>query len=87
MEDKDYRLVFKKGPQRYSDPQLFCRKPFGYSWNPKEITLIPKSWAVTTGNLVWFKRHTRGGHSAAVEQPKTMTDDIEEFLGQVWPFV
>ena len=90
MEDKDYRLVFKKGPQRYmlhSDPQLFCRKPFGYSWNPGEIAPIPKSWAVTTGNLVWFKRHTRGGHFAAVEQPETMTDDIEEFLGQVWPFV
>jgi microsomal epoxide hydrolase len=89
-EDKDYRLVFKKGPQRYmlhSDPQLFCRKPFGYSWNPKEIAPIPKSWAMTTGNLVWFKRHTKGGHFAAMEQPEAMADDIEEFLGQVWPFV
>ena len=86
-EDDDYRDVFQKGPERYmvhSDPRLFCHKPFGYSWNPKEMTPIPKSWAATTGNLVWFKRHTKGGHFAAMEQPETMADDIEDFLGQVW---
>ena len=86
-KDEEYRHVFKKGPERYmlhSDPQLFCHKPFGYSWNPKEIAPIPKSWAATTGNLVWFKQHTKGGHFAAMEQPETMTDDIEEFLSQVW---
>jgi microsomal epoxide hydrolase len=84
----NYRDIFKKGPARYmlhSDPRMFCHKPFGYSWNPKEIAPIPKSWAATTGNLVWFKRHTKGGHFAAMEQPDTMADDIEEFLGQVWP--
>ena len=86
-EDDDYRDVFQKGPERYmvhSDPRLFCHKPFGYSWNPKEMTPTPKSWAATTGNLVWFKRHTKGGHFAAMEQPETMADDIEEFLSQVW---
>ena len=61
-KEDDYRLVFKKGPERYmvhSDPQLFCQKPFGYSWNPKEIAPIPRSWAATTGNLVWFRRHSK----------------------------
>jgi microsomal epoxide hydrolase len=84
----DYRNVFKKGPDRYmlhSDPELFCLKPLGYSWYPKEIAPTPKSWAATTGKLVWFKRHTKGGHFAAMEQPETMADDIEEFLSQVWP--
>jgi microsomal epoxide hydrolase len=60
--DDDYRHVFKKGPERYmlhSDPQLFCHKPFGYSWNPREIAPIPRSWAATTGNLVWFRRHAK----------------------------
>jgi microsomal epoxide hydrolase len=86
--DSDYRHVFKKGPERYMlhcDPQLFCQKLFGYSWYPKEIAPTPKSWVATTGNLVWFKRHTKGGHFAAMEQPETMADDIEEFLSQVWP--
>ncbi|TKA68166.1 hypothetical protein B0A49_06294 [Cryomyces minteri] len=78
--DDDYRHIFKKGPERYilhSDPGLYCKKPFGYSWNPKEIAPIPKSWAATTGNL--------GGHFAAMEQPEDMANDIEDFLAQVWP--
>lgn len=84
----DYRDVFKTGPERYmahNDPRLFCQKPFGYSWYPKEIAPIPRSWAATTGNLVWFKRNTEGGHFAAMEHPETMADDIIAFLGHVWP--
>ena len=85
--DEHYRQLFKKGPERYmphSDPALYCHKPFGYSWNPKEMAPIPKSWAATTGNLVWFKRNASGGHFGAMEEPETMADDIEGFLGQVW---
>ncbi|KAL2356293.1 Alpha/Beta hydrolase protein [Cryomyces antarcticus] len=69
----------------HSDPSLYCKRPFGYSWNPKEIAPIAKSWAATTGNLVWFRRHTKGGHFAAMEQPDNMANDIENFLAQVWP--
>ncbi|KIX08631.1 uncharacterized protein Z518_03288 [Rhinocladiella mackenziei CBS 650.93] len=80
-----YRQV--QGPKRYmvhSDPKYYCHKPFGYSWFPKEIAPVPKSWAATTGNLVWFTRHSEGGHFAAMEQPEVLLTDIEDFLSQVW---
>ncbi|KAK5155351.1 hypothetical protein LTR04_005817, partial [Oleoguttula sp. CCFEE 6159] len=86
--DVDYRHISKNRSERYvlhSDPSLYCKRPFGYSWNPKEIAPIAKSWAATTGNLVWFRRHTKGGHFAAMEQPDNMANDIENFLAQVWP--
>ena len=58
--DNEYRRVFSEGPERYmlhNDPKYYCQKPLGYSWFPKEIAAVPVSWAATTGNLVWFKRH------------------------------
>ncbi|KAH7133922.1 Alpha/Beta hydrolase protein [Dactylonectria macrodidyma] len=79
--------VFRQGPQRYMihpDPNYYCSKPMGYSWFPYEIAPVPKSWAATTGNLVWFKNHQKGGHFAALEQPLALLEDIENFLKEVW---
>ena len=45
---------------------------------------MPKEWIETTGDLLYFKRHDRGGHFAAMEQPQLLADDVEEFLAQVW---
>lgn len=39
-------------------PELFCKKPFGYSWFPMELMPCPVSWAESTGNMVWHRRHT-----------------------------
>jgi hypothetical protein len=35
-------------------------------------------------NLVWYKKHERGGHFAALERPVEFWGDVEEFAGQVW---
>jgi microsomal epoxide hydrolase len=56
----------------------------GYSWFPKELAPIPRSWAATTGNLVFYREHDKGGHFAALEQSETLLGDVEEFLAQVW---
>ncbi|KIW49581.1 hypothetical protein PV05_11249 [Exophiala xenobiotica] len=58
--EDDSRKVFNQGPHRYMlhpDPKYYCHKPLGYSWFPKEIAPVPRSWAATTGNMVWFKSH------------------------------
>ncbi|PVH89426.1 alpha/beta-hydrolase [Cadophora sp. DSE1049] len=60
------------------------RVPFGFSNLPKELIPVPKSWAETEGNLVFYREHEKGGHFAALEQPKVLLGDIEEFIKQVW---
>jgi microsomal epoxide hydrolase len=59
-------------------------KPVGYSWFPKEIAPIPRAWVATICNLVWYKQHAEGGHFAAMEMPKELPADIEDFIKQVW---
>ncbi|KAL4870773.1 hypothetical protein BDV12DRAFT_43884 [Aspergillus spectabilis] len=75
-------------PQPVSFPaDLYIHKPFGFSYFPQEILPSPKSWIATTGNLVHFKLHTKGGHFAALERPKDLKDDLTEFVSQIWPGV
>ncbi|KAL3298180.1 putative epoxide hydrolase [Colletotrichum asianum] len=87
MTDAECRRVIKDGAKRYMfhpDPKYYCEKPMGYSWFPYEIVPVPRAWAATTGNLVWYRSHEKGGHFAAMEQPEALLDDVEEFLKQVW---
>lgn len=59
-------------------------KPFGYSFFPKELAPVPKSWAATTGNLVSYGQHKSGGHFAAMEQPEALLGDVEEWVKVAW---
>lgn len=79
-----YRELFVQGKAFHSDPKYHCKKPLGYSFFPYEIAPMPKAWVATTGDLVWHKQHSTGGHFAAMEKPNELLNDIEEFLQQVW---
>ncbi|KAL4901390.1 hypothetical protein BDW74DRAFT_160379 [Aspergillus multicolor] len=71
-----------------SDPmlnELYIHKPLGFSYYPKELMPTPKTWVEKTGNLVYFKQHSEGGHFAALELPETFKEDLVEFVAQVWP--
>jgi len=61
-------------------PEWHIRKPFGFSWFPKELAPIPKAWIATTGDLSFFRRHDKGGHFAAMEQPEVLLKDVEDFI-------
>jgi microsomal epoxide hydrolase len=56
----------------------------GYSWFPKELAPIPRSWANTTGNLVFYREHDKGGHFAALEQGEVLLRDVADFLEEFW---
>ncbi|KAF1993185.1 alpha/beta-hydrolase [Amniculicola lignicola CBS 123094] len=58
-------------------------KPMGYSYFPYELGPIPRSWAETTGRMVWFEEHGSGGHFAALERPEVLLRDVEGFVGVV----
>ncbi|RFU74149.1 epoxide hydrolase [Trichoderma arundinaceum] len=81
-----YRQFFPQGRNIagsvHSSPfaHISAPKIFGYSSFPFEIMLSPKDWIATSGNLVFFKRHEKGGHFAALEQPAALLGDVEEFV-------
>ncbi|KAL7910624.1 Alpha/Beta hydrolase protein [Trichoderma velutinum] len=55
-------------------------KVLGYSSFPKELFVSPQKLIATSGNLVFFNRHDKGGHFAAMEQPALLLEDVETFV-------
>ncbi|KAI1500988.1 alpha/beta-hydrolase [Biscogniauxia marginata] len=47
----------------------------GFSYFPKEMFRTPSLWNTQIGDVVFEKEHERGGHFAALEQPKALVDD------------
>ncbi|CAK4034020.1 epoxide hydrolase [Lecanosticta acicola] len=62
----------------------YVEKPSGYSFFPKELVPMPKSWVATSCNLVSASVHETGGHFAAMEKPKELLADIEEYVQKAW---
>ncbi|CAI7577403.1 unnamed protein product [Penicillium glandicola] len=68
-----------------NDPRWYIHKPFGFSSFPMELARLPRSWIETTGDLVFWEEHPKGGHFAALEQPDELKADLVKFVDQVWP--
>ncbi|RFU24590.1 hypothetical protein B7463_g11749, partial [Scytalidium lignicola] len=80
-----YRQLFTPGVVgAHEKPEWHIRKPFGYSWFPKELAPIPQAWAATTGTLSFYRKHENGGHFAAMEKPEVLLADLEAFLDEAW---
>jgi microsomal epoxide hydrolase len=75
-----YRALFS--PSRKPFP--YIEKPTGYSFFPYELFPGLKSNVEKNVNVVHYKQHERGGHFAALERPKELLGDVEEFVEQVW---
>ena len=48
------------------------------------MEVVPKAWAETKANIVFWKEHDVGGHFAFVERPKEMIEDLDGFFHSVW---
>lgn len=80
-----YRQLFTPGViGAHENPEWYIKKPFGFSFFPKELAPVPQAWAATTGDLVFYREHHSGGHFAAMERPLVLLKDLEDFLAQVW---
>ncbi|RSH89646.1 hypothetical protein EHS25_002197 [Saitozyma podzolica] len=83
-----YHYRNSRGPHASPEtqPTGIRDKPVGYSQFPKEITPSPIEWVKATGgvNLVWAKRHEKGGHFAALERPVELYQDLMDFIGVAW---
>ncbi len=46
---------------------------------PDEVINIPRNWVEQSyPNMIYYKKHTKGGHFAAFEQPEFLVGDIRE---------
>ncbi|OBZ71357.1 putative epoxide hydrolase [Grifola frondosa] len=59
--------------------------PLGLSYFPKEIVVVPKSWARTIGKVVFEAEHTSGGHFAAVEKHEELVGDLRKMFAKKGP--
>ena len=51
--------------------------PVVISSNPTELYQVPETWAKAAfPKMVYYKRHPKGGHFMAWEQPQYWTDDV-----------
>jgi hypothetical protein len=51
--------------------------PVAVSAFPDEIDLCPRSWAEAAyPKLIYYKKHDKGGHFAAWEQPQLLSEDV-----------
>jgi microsomal epoxide hydrolase len=68
----------------HNHPDYYIKKPFGFSYFPKELIPVPIIWAKQTGDLMWSKIHEKGGHFAALEEPEELLADVEEWMKAAW---
>ncbi|CUA78516.1 hypothetical protein RSOLAG22IIIB_07131 [Rhizoctonia solani] len=64
------------------NPENQC--PFGVQHFEGEFYLSPKAWIKEQGPLIWHKYHDRGGHFAAIGNPKEFVEDCREFYGKFY---
>jgi pimeloyl-ACP methyl ester carboxylesterase len=59
--------------------------PMGFALFPKEINVPPRAWVERSmgGKLDHWTEMPRGGHFAAMEQPKLLIEDIRTFFRKV----
>ena len=62
----------------------YVKTPMGVSAFPKELAVMPRSWAEKYANVVFWQEHLSGGHFAAYERPKELAEDLIKFYNQVW---
>ncbi len=78
-------------PQPYSDVtttklgEYIPHVKLGIAHFPREINVVPNSWAETMGPVVMQSEHERGGHFAAWEVPAAIAGDLQRMFGKGGP--
>ncbi|TVY56057.1 putative epoxide hydrolase, partial [Lachnellula cervina] len=54
----------------------------GLAYNPKELSVLPKSWCRTMGPIVYESENDSGGHFYATEKPEYLTRDLKKMFGK-----
>lgn len=77
--DTDSGITFEKTMSYIPQVKL------GLAHLPREISIVPSTWAVGLGPVVWQSEHTKGGHFAAWEVPDVIVQDLNAMFGRGGP--
>jgi pimeloyl-ACP methyl ester carboxylesterase len=77
-----YEFRNNKEGWQYKVNQWVPKVKLGVGRFPKELSLPPKIWYGTMGNLVFLSQHKSGGHFAAFEKPDAIIDDLRKMFGK-----
>lgn len=60
-------------------------EPFRIRVDPKEINVPPRAWVERSlgDRVIHWTEMFRGGHFAAMEEPKRLVDDVRAFFAEV----
>jgi pimeloyl-ACP methyl ester carboxylesterase len=59
--------------------------PLGLAHSPRELSVVPSTWARTLGPVVFESFKSRGGHFAAWENPEEIAGDLFQMFGKGSP--
>jgi hypothetical protein len=54
----------------------------GISYFPRDLSVPPRAWGRTLGEVVFEREHVDGGHFAAHERPEVLAGDLRDMLGK-----
>ncbi|KAJ7644692.1 Alpha/Beta hydrolase protein [Roridomyces roridus] len=69
-----------KGDKRFPPPSEAPTIPAGFSYFPKEVIIVPRTWTKLLANVVIESEHERGGHFAAHEVPELLVGDVRRMF-------
>lgn len=75
----------KDGIHRDRTQQWIPKVKLGLAHSPRELTVIPSTWAHTLGPVVYESFKKRGGHFAAWEIPGEISSDLQAMFGKGGP--
>lgn len=74
-----YEVLHQEAPRMGAQKKVdgyIPHVPLGLAFFPKELSVVPATWARGLGNVVWESRHEWGGHFAAWERPEVIAGDL-----------
>ncbi|KAG7005747.1 epoxide hydrolase [Physcia stellaris] len=63
--------------QEYND-----KVPIGFTQSPRDLCILPSSWAKTLGPVVFEQRNEEGGHFYAYEKPELLVRDLKAMFSR-----
>ncbi|CAO2650433.1 Nn.00g017250.m01.CDS01 [Neocucurbitaria sp. VM-36] len=74
-----------KIPDRDRASQWVDRVKLGLAHFPRELSVVPRIWGRTLGEVVHESDNEKGGHFAAWERPDVITEDLQKMFGKSGP--
>jgi pimeloyl-ACP methyl ester carboxylesterase len=76
------RMYLIDAQGQYGDPNILTTKstpPAGISLFPREAQ-FPEAWAARSVNVSSYRKVSKGGHFAALEEPEIFAEELRTFF-------